>query len=134
MSEINPTNGRLGSWKEIAAYLNKDVRTAIRYEKERGLPVHHVPGEGRRTIYAFKNEIDAWLNQNKEVEFIPLVVTLLPVAPVEAPPQSIATPKLSNKPSKWFIVASVVVLLFVSIALVSVATRVKAKSPTVASI
>ena len=30
----------LESWKEIAAYLNRDERTARRWEKEEGLPIH----------------------------------------------------------------------------------------------
>lgn len=52
---------RFGSWKEIAGYLGRDIRTVRRWEKTRGLPVHRVPGSGRRVVYAFKNEIDSWL-------------------------------------------------------------------------
>ncbi len=37
-------NERLDSWKEIADYLHLDVRTVTRWEKEKGLPVHRVPG------------------------------------------------------------------------------------------
>jgi len=51
---------RLESWKEIAAYLNREVRTARRWEKERGLPVHRIPGK-RSGVYALAPEIDAWL-------------------------------------------------------------------------
>ena len=54
-------NGRLDSWKAIADYLGRDVRTLLRWEKEKGLPVHTVPGGKRRTVYAFKHEIDEWL-------------------------------------------------------------------------
>ncbi len=52
---------RLDSWKEIADYLAHDVRTAIRWEHERGLPVHRVPGGKRGSIFAFTDEIDRWL-------------------------------------------------------------------------
>jgi DNA-binding transcriptional regulator YiaG len=31
---------RLDSWKEIAAYLNRDVTTVQRWEKREGMPVH----------------------------------------------------------------------------------------------
>jgi len=31
---------RLDSWKEIAAYLKRDVRTVRRWEHAEGLPVH----------------------------------------------------------------------------------------------
>jgi Tol biopolymer transport system component len=52
---------RLDSWKSIAAYLGRDIRTAIRWEKERGLPVHRIPGGQRQGVYAFRDELDDWL-------------------------------------------------------------------------
>ena len=52
---------RFGSWKEIASYLDRDLRTVRRWEKERDLPVHRVPGGGRACVYAYASEIDAWL-------------------------------------------------------------------------
>lgn len=52
---------RLDSWKEIAAYLGRDVRTVIRWEKERGLPVQRDrSGPGRPTVFAIADELDAW--------------------------------------------------------------------------
>jgi len=52
---------RLDSWKAIAAYLNRDVRTAHRWEQQESLPVHrHLHGK-RGTVYAYPAEIDAWL-------------------------------------------------------------------------
>jgi Tol biopolymer transport system component len=62
MPENNSANGRLDSWKEIADYLKRDVRTAIRWEKERGLPVHRVPGGKRQAVFAHQQEIDAWMS------------------------------------------------------------------------
>jgi hypothetical protein len=53
-------NRRLDSWKEIAAHLGRNERTAIRWEK-RGLPVHRVPGGQRQAVFAYTQEIDAWL-------------------------------------------------------------------------
>jgi hypothetical protein len=53
---------RLTSWKEIAAYVSRDVRTVLRWEKERGLPVHRVPGSTGRVVFAYADELDAWLN------------------------------------------------------------------------
>jgi Tol biopolymer transport system component len=61
MPENHAANGRLDSWKEIADYLKRDVRTAIRWEKEKGLPVHRVPGGRRQTVFAHQHEIDAWM-------------------------------------------------------------------------
>ena len=51
---------RLESWEEIAAYLRRSVRSARRWEKEEGLPVHRgIQGEAE-SIYAYKEELDDW--------------------------------------------------------------------------
>jgi hypothetical protein len=52
---------RLDSWKEIADYIGRDVRTAIRWGKAKGLPVHRVPGGTRPGVYALASELNAWL-------------------------------------------------------------------------
>jgi len=49
----------LTTWKEIAAYLGVTVRTAQKWEQERGLPVHRVPG-GRGRVWGKPAELDAW--------------------------------------------------------------------------
>jgi TolB-like protein/tetratricopeptide (TPR) repeat protein len=51
---------RLESWKEIAAYLRRGVRTVRRWEKEEGLPVHRHLHQKLGTVYAYKPEIDTW--------------------------------------------------------------------------
>jgi Tol biopolymer transport system component len=62
MPENHSARSRLDSWKEIADYLKRDVRTAIRWEKERRLPVHRVPGGKRQVVFAYPVEIDQWLS------------------------------------------------------------------------
>ena len=54
---------RLDSWKEIALYLNRDVRTVQRWEDTGGMPVHrHAPGRSKGSpVYAYKSELDGWL-------------------------------------------------------------------------
>lgn len=52
---------RLDSWKAIAEYLGRDVRTVHRWEKTLGLPVRRVSGERGRSVFAYTAEIDAWL-------------------------------------------------------------------------
>lgn len=52
--------GRLGSWKEIAAYLTRDVSTVQRWEKREGMPVHRHLHDKLGSVYAFRSEIDAW--------------------------------------------------------------------------
>jgi tetratricopeptide (TPR) repeat protein len=55
------TNQRLDSWKEIAAFFGRDERTVRRWEKERGLPAHRVPGGGRGGVFAYTDELGEWL-------------------------------------------------------------------------
>ena len=52
---------RLDSWKEIAVYLDRDVRTVYRWEKQQDLPVHRHLHDKRGTVYAYRSEIDTWL-------------------------------------------------------------------------
>lgn len=59
------TRKRLDSWKEIATYLNRTVRTVLRWSRTSGLPVHRVPGPRRRSVYAFSDELDSWLFGNR---------------------------------------------------------------------
>jgi DNA-binding winged helix-turn-helix (wHTH) protein len=51
---------RLDSWKEIAAYLKRDVTTVRRWEKREGMPVHRHVHDKLGSIYAFRTELDAW--------------------------------------------------------------------------
>ncbi|HEY6338691.1 MAG TPA: tetratricopeptide repeat protein [Candidatus Sulfotelmatobacter sp.] len=60
---------RLDSWKEIAAFLGRAERTVKRWETERGLPVHRVPGGGRSAVFAYSNELADWLKgRGKELD------------------------------------------------------------------
>ena len=61
MSQDSTATDRLDSWKEIAAYVGRDVRTVIRWEQRGGLPVYRVPVGQRQAVYAYKHEIDEWL-------------------------------------------------------------------------
>jgi hypothetical protein len=58
-----PPPDRLHGWGEIATYLGCDVRTAQRWEKQQGLPVHRNDGPKPR-VWAFKSDIDAWWKRN----------------------------------------------------------------------
>lgn len=58
----------LHSWKEIAEWLRCDVRTAMRWEKERSLPVHRVPGAKRGAVFAYRSELGTWLREGKAAE------------------------------------------------------------------
>ena len=55
-----PLEDRLDSWKEIAAYLNRDVTTVQRWEKREGMPVHRHLHDRMGSVYASRAELDAW--------------------------------------------------------------------------
>jgi tetratricopeptide (TPR) repeat protein len=59
--EQQASNRRLDSWKEIAAFFGRDERTVKRWEKERALPVHRVPGGSRSGVFAYTAELSEWL-------------------------------------------------------------------------
>ncbi len=51
----------LQSWKEISAYLKRNTRTCQRWEVEFGLPVHRIDDSPKARVYAYKDELEAWL-------------------------------------------------------------------------
>jgi TolB-like protein/Flp pilus assembly protein TadD len=56
----DPRVRRLESWKEIAAYLGRDVTTARRWEKQERLPVYRLQHSKLGSIYAYTSELDSW--------------------------------------------------------------------------
>jgi len=69
-------NLRLDSWKEIAGFFARDERTVRRWEKERGLPVHRVPGGARGGVFAYTDELRAWL-KGRAAELEPSVAEVV---------------------------------------------------------
>ncbi|HUL18472.1 MAG TPA: tetratricopeptide repeat protein [Steroidobacteraceae bacterium] len=57
---------QLQSWKEIARYLRRSVRTARRWERVEGLPVHRHVHHSRASVFAMRSEIDAWRHSRAE--------------------------------------------------------------------
>jgi TolB-like protein/Tfp pilus assembly protein PilF len=80
---------RLESWKEIAAYLGREVRTAQGWEKNEGLPIHRHQHARQGSVYAFRSELDVWRNARRSVAEATAVV----------PGEEAAAP--AHK-SKWF--------------------------------
>ncbi len=56
---------RLDSWKEIAAYVKRSVRTVIRWETGKDFPVRRIPGGERQNVFAYRSEIDAWMRSGR---------------------------------------------------------------------
>jgi TolB-like protein/Tfp pilus assembly protein PilF len=61
-----PSEPRLDSWKEIAAYLGRDVTTVQRWEKRETMPVHRHVHDKRGSVYALAPELDAWLKSRRQ--------------------------------------------------------------------
>ena len=55
----------LGSWKEIATYVKRDVSTVQRWEKREGMPVHRHVHAKRGSVYALSSELDLWLKSRR---------------------------------------------------------------------
>ena len=71
-AEIRPAAHLLRSWKQISSYMDLNIRTVQRYELNFGLPVHRPPGAGdRHSVWAFADEIDAWLKHAGSIHFAP---------------------------------------------------------------
>lgn len=103
---------RLDSWKEVARYLGRDPRTVMRWERERQLPVHRMPGAKRSMVFAYVDELDAWLARTAGAP------TQEPVS-AEAAPQAVpplpAYPPAARRHLRW-IAAAVVIGGTVSVA------------------
>jgi concanavalin A-like lectin/glucanase superfamily protein len=66
MSNLPDLDDRLDSWKEIAAFLRRTVRTVQRWEKTAGLPVRRGRPGQRRAVVASKAELSAWWTQQQD--------------------------------------------------------------------
>ena len=102
---------RLDSWKEIAAYLKRSVRTVHRWESEQGLPVHRHLHQSSGTVYAFRLELDAWWASRK-IELEAAAETLEETPATATPSRSVAGLR------RWLMVMGAVVLV---VALASIA-------------
>jgi WD40 repeat protein len=110
------TNGdsdeRLDTWKDIASHLDRHERTAVRWAKSRGLPVHQIPGGQRPRVFAYRRELDAWLagEGRAENEVTPQEggndanadpSSALHSALVETPPVNFQTAARTARNRKW---------------------------------
>jgi hypothetical protein len=58
----------LNSWKEVATYLGRGIRTVQRWERELGLPIRRPRGKPRGPVIAFRRELDQWLQSAPTAE------------------------------------------------------------------
>lgn len=106
---------KLISWKEIADYLGRDVRTVRRWEEERGLPVHRGPEGKGYTVFAYTQELDVWLHRDGGPEKSQPVAPEVPrgaAAGEVALPKSVkAEPKITGGRLALILVLAVVVVV-----------------------
>ena len=82
-----PQDRRLDSWKDIAAFFSRDERTVRRWAKDRGLPVHRMPGGSKGRVFAFETELRQWLAASAEpIQLVPENEDGLQDTPREASP------------------------------------------------
>ncbi|MGA8101927.1 MAG: hypothetical protein WB869_07235 [Candidatus Acidiferrales bacterium] len=99
-SSVRPGEDRLDSWKEIAVYLNRDVRTVQRWEKGEGMPIHRHLHATMGSVYAFRAELDAW-TQSRKLQAEPVNGNNAPSPNPLAPPEPSA---ISTSRTKWKLV------------------------------
>jgi len=51
---------QLDSWKEIASYFRRDIRTVQLWEKNEGLPIHRHFHKQMGSVFAFRSELERW--------------------------------------------------------------------------
>jgi hypothetical protein len=62
-AQIEVGSSVLTSWKEIAQYMGKGVRTVQRWEQRHGLPVRRPMGtDHKSTVLALRSDLDGWLS------------------------------------------------------------------------
>lgn len=125
---------RLDSWKEIAAFFDRDERTVKRWEKERSLPVHRLPGGARGRVFAFTDELSAWMHspeagaseeglargaENGTEMGAAGRASMVAAAPV---PPAVPTPAAYAPPTR-LVLAAGLILLIVAVAISLVAYR-----------
>jgi tetratricopeptide (TPR) repeat protein len=60
---VSERGERLEGWKQIAAYLKRDVRTVQRWERTEKFPVRRQMHRKLGNVLAFKDELDRWMDQ-----------------------------------------------------------------------
>lgn len=62
-SELWAGTDHLDSWKEIASYLRREIRTVQLWEKNEGLPIHRHFHKQLGSVYALRSELERWKRQ-----------------------------------------------------------------------
>jgi TolB-like protein/Tfp pilus assembly protein PilF len=102
-----PPEKLLDSWKEIAAYLNRDVTTVQRWEKREGMPIHRHVHDKRGSVYALTEELDAWIQSRSSRADQP---EKKPEAEITSAAATGYSPMAARRTPLWFALAAVLCL------------------------
>ncbi|MES2033658.1 MAG: hypothetical protein V4466_05735 [Pseudomonadota bacterium] len=98
-----PSPTRINGWKSIGAYFGRDRTTAMRWAQSRGLPVRRIPGGKTATVYALKEELDAWAQRQADAPDVDATEDL----PAPAAP----SPRARKRRTAWLAVAAVAAIV-----------------------
>lgn len=107
MPQPNSPGDRLESWKGIASYLRRSIRTVQEWERSERLPVHRLQHSKSGSVYAFRSELDKWRVQRTATGQAPGIPVPEPAgqAPGHATREEIAL-RAETRPSKrWIFLA-----------------------------
>jgi TolB-like protein/tetratricopeptide (TPR) repeat protein len=62
---------RLDSWKEVASFFRREVRTVQLWEKREGLPVRRQHHNKLGSVYAYRQELEAWWAARSAIQVRP---------------------------------------------------------------
>ena len=85
-SSESQSPARLDSWKDIAVYFNRSVRTVQRWEAREGMPVHRHTHAGGGSLFAYGHELDAWRGGRSQLGRMLSTVPVIQRAPVRSLP------------------------------------------------
>lgn len=77
---------RLDSWKEIAAFFNRSVRTVQRWESSENMPVHRHCHSAGGSVYAHRHELEAWRASRRRSGASDATLPVIQHAPVRCLP------------------------------------------------
>jgi TolB-like protein/Tfp pilus assembly protein PilF len=125
LQTVQPSEGRLDSWKEIASHLRRDVTTVQRWEKREGMPVHRHLHDKAGSVYAFISELDKWQKSRKQ-----RLEELQQEQKAEPQAEPVGSSKRISHWKIWIVLAAVVGTLFVAV-LIAIG---RAKPPQIRSL
>ncbi|HTZ97909.1 MAG TPA: hypothetical protein VMB18_16015 [Terriglobales bacterium] len=113
--QLRQSNSRLDSWKAIAQYLGRDVRSVQRWERERGLPIHRLPGQKGSAVFAYQEELEEWLRSGRQEAPVAEALSAVPEpAPSPRPFAEIPSESSASSSTRW-ITLSVIVLVLLGV-------------------